>query len=107
MARMPLTRAVPGRARSRPRAPAPRWLRARSFKRALRLVLVAPLAIRVVLLAALVVILWSAANWTYHVVRKPTELFFPVSGTLAKAPPETWRQYAPLFRRHSTATIRP
>jgi hypothetical protein len=46
-------------------------------------------------------------NWTYHVIRKPTELFFPVSGTLAKAPPETWRQYAPLFRRHSTAAISP
>jgi hypothetical protein len=70
-------------------------------------VLAAPLAIRFVILAALVLILWSVANWTYHVIRKPTELFFPVSGTLAKAPPETWWQYAPLFRRHSTATITP
>ena len=69
--------------------------------------LAAPLLVRLVILAAVAVVLWSAVNWTYHVIRKPTELFFPVSGTLAKAPPETWRQYAPLFRRHSTATITP
>src|SRR5262249_56780694 len=54
-----------------------------------------------------VVVVWSAVNWAYHVIRKPTELFFPVNGTFAKTPPETWRQYAPLFRRHSTATITP
>ncbi|MGH7421829.1 MAG: lytic transglycosylase domain-containing protein, partial [Candidatus Rokuibacteriota bacterium] len=51
------------------------------------------------------VMVWSAANWAYQVIRKPTELFFPVSGTLTKAPAETWRSYAPLFRRHATATI--
>jgi hypothetical protein len=48
-----------------------------------------------------------AANWVYQVVRKPTELFFPVSGALAKTPTETWRQYGPLFRGHSTAVITP
>jgi hypothetical protein len=41
------------------------------------------------------------------VIRKPSELFFPVSGRLSKAPAETWRSYAPLFRRHATATITP
>ncbi len=46
-------------------------------------------------------------NWTYQVVRKPTELFFPVSGTLYKTPAETWRQYESIFRRHSTRTITP
>ena len=40
-------------------------------------------------------------------VRKPTEMFFPVSGSLAKAPAETWRQYGPLFVKHSTAVITP
>jgi hypothetical protein len=44
-------------------------------------------------------------NLVYQVVRKPTEMFFPVSGALNKAPAETWRQYAPLFREYSTATI--
>ncbi|HZF04909.1 MAG TPA: lytic transglycosylase domain-containing protein, partial [Patescibacteria group bacterium] len=54
-----------------------------------------------------VLVVWSAVNWLYQVVRKPTELFFPVSGVLAKAPPETWRQYGALFREHSTAVITP
>jgi hypothetical protein len=40
-------------------------------------------------------------------MRKPSELFFPVSGTLSKTPAETWDSYAPLFRRHSTRTITP
>jgi len=56
---------------------------------------------------AILLAIVALVNIVYHVIRKPTELFFPVSGTLAKAPPETWRQYAPLFRRHSTATISP
>jgi transglycosylase-like protein with SLT domain len=53
------------------------------------------------------VIVWLAVNWMYQVLRKPTELFFPVSGALAKPPAETWRQYGPLFRAHATATITP
>jgi len=56
----------------------------------------------VVLLAA-----WAVANWTYQAIRKPTELFFPVSGALAKSPAETWRSYGPLFNEHSTAVITP
>ncbi|MGQ0835380.1 MAG: hypothetical protein ACT4O5_10765, partial [Gammaproteobacteria bacterium] len=51
--------------------------------------------------------LWLAANWIYQVIRKPSELFFPVSGTLYKTPSETWRQYAPIFRKHSTNVITP
>ena len=85
----------------------PRRARAGRVRRAQRWLLAAPPAIRLVLGLALLVLAWSALNWTYHVIRKPTELFFPVSGTLAKAPPETWRQYAPLFRRHATATVSP
>ena len=69
--------------------------------------LAAPLAIRILVSAVAVLAVWSAVNWLYQVVRKPTELFFPVSGVLAKAPPETWRQYGPLFRQHSTVIITP
>jgi hypothetical protein len=69
--------------------------------------LAAPLAIRILVSAVAVLAVWSAVNWLYQVVRKPTELFFPVSGVLAKAPPETWRQYGPLFRQHSTVVITP
>jgi transglycosylase-like protein with SLT domain len=79
----------------------------RGLRRAGRLLLAAPLAVRLAALAVALVIVWSAANWTYQVIRKPSELFFPVSGTLTKAPAETWRSYAPLFRRHATATISP
>ncbi len=67
----------------------------------------APLTIRILLSAVAIVLVWSAVNWAYQVIRKPTELFFPVSGALTKAPAETWRHYESLFRRHSTSTIRP
>src|SRR2546422_6985776 len=65
------------------------------------------LALRVLVVAALILAAWSAVNWTYQVLRKPTELFFPVSGALSKTPPETWRQYGSLFRGHSTAVMTP
>src|SRR5437016_5849538 len=61
-----------------------RWLR--RLKRA-------PLALRVGLGVALAAILALSLNALYQVVRKPTELFFPVSGTLYKTPQETWREY--------------
>ena len=48
-----------------------------------------------------------AVNWIVQVARKPTELFFPVSGVLHKTPAETWRSYAPIFRKHSTAVMTP
>ncbi len=83
------------------------WPRTRSLRRALRSLLAAPLAVRLVVGAVVVLALWSAANWVYQVIRKPIELFFPVSGALSKTPSETWRQYEPLFREHSTAVITP
>ncbi|MEA3192407.1 MAG: hypothetical protein QOD26_740 [Betaproteobacteria bacterium] len=48
-----------------------------------------------------------AVNWIVQVARKPTELFFPVSGVLSKTPAETWRAYEPIFRRHSTPLMAP
>ena len=72
----------------------------RSFRRA---PLLAQLAIGLVALGFGGLLL----NGLYQVVRKPSELFFPVSGTLYKTPTETWDSYAPIFERHSTATITP
>lgn len=46
-------------------------------------------------------------NIAYQTMRKPTELFVLVGDALDKDPSETWRQYGPLFRKHSTATITP
>ena len=79
----------------------------RRARRLLKALLRAPLTLRIIVATVIVLAVWSAANWLYQVVRKPTELFFPVSGVLAKAPPQTWRQYGPLFRQHSTAVITP
>ena len=84
-----------------------RWPVVRHARPVLMALLALPLAIRILVAFVALVVTWSAVNWLYQVVRKPTELFFPVSGVLAKAPPETWRQYGPLFREHATAVITP
>jgi hypothetical protein len=76
-------------------------------RRALRAFAAAPLAVQVVAGTLVAVALWWAVNGVVQVVRKPTELLFPVSGALFKTPPETWREYAPLFRAHATAVITP
>ncbi len=57
--------------------------------------------------AVALVMVWLALNWTYQVIRKPTELFFPVSSALYKSPNKTWQIYAPIFRAHATRTIAP
>ena len=67
----------------------------------------APRPMQLAIAAAALLFVWSGVNLVYQVIRKPTELLFPVSGVLAKPPGETWRQYGPLFREYSTATIAP
>lgn len=67
----------------------------------------APLSAQVLSTALVVLLGFLAVNWAVQAARKPTEMFFPVSGSLTKAPRETWRSYEPLFRRHSTAVITP
>jgi hypothetical protein len=81
--------------------------RFRALRRPLRVLLAAPPGIQTVIVVVALVALALAVNWSYQVVRKPTELFFPVSGALSKAPPETWAQYEPIFHEHSTAVITP
>jgi hypothetical protein len=79
----------------------------RSGRRAFRELWAAPLAVRLVAGTAAVLVIALALNWLYQVIRKPAEMFFPVSGALHKTPAETWRQYGPLFRAHSTAVMTP
>jgi hypothetical protein len=67
----------------------------------------APITLQLAVVLLLTVSTWFAINIIYQVVRKPTELFFPVSGTLYKSPSETWTSYQPIFRKHSTDTISP
>jgi hypothetical protein len=75
-----------------------RWVK--SFRRA-------PGAVQLTVLAAVFVALSLAVNWSYQVVRKPSELFFPISGSFYKDPAETWRAYGRLFERHSTPVMTP
>jgi hypothetical protein len=67
--------------------------------------LATPLAVRVLVGAAVILVSWSSVNWVYQAINKPTEIFFPVSESLAKTPPETWQRYGPLFSEHSTSVI--
>jgi hypothetical protein len=76
-----------------------RWAR-RKFARV-------PRALRIAGGVVMVLVVLAVANLVYQVIRKPTELFFFVGHRLDKEPPETWRQYGPLFRRFSTSTIPP
>ncbi len=75
-----------------------RWVK--TFRRA-------PSAVQLAVLAAVFVALFIAVNWSYQVVRKPSELFFPISGSFYKGPAETWRAYGRLFERHSTPIMTP
>jgi hypothetical protein len=67
----------------------------------------APVSVRLVVIAVIGAAAFMTANIVYQVIRKPTELFYPARYALNKAPAETWRDYGPLFRRYSTATITP
>jgi hypothetical protein len=66
-----------------------------------------PKTVRIVVIAATILAVFCGMNLVYQVLRKPTEVFAPVSGAFNKTPIETWRQYAPLFREYSTAVIPP
>ncbi len=46
-------------------------------------------------------------NWTYQVIRKPGELFAPVSASLSKSPQSTWQSYGSLFEKYSTSILSP
>ena len=83
------------------------WLWPSARRRWMRALRRAPAAAQIILGLAAVLTLALGVNWIYQVVRKPSELFFPVSGTLYKTPSETWRVYAPIFKQHSTDSITP
>src|SRR6266849_1953881 len=105
LATSPRTRARPARTALfrrfvRPLSESGRKALRRLSRGAFRALLAMPLPIQFLMGAVVVLAVWVVLNGVVQVIRKPTEMFFPVSGTLAKAPPETWRQYGPLFRKH-------
>jgi Transglycosylase SLT domain len=67
----------------------------------------APLRAQLAGAALALALAWFLLNGLYQVLRKPAELFYPVSGVLSKTPAETWAQYEPIFREHATAVITP
>ena len=75
-------------------------------RRAFLAVRVAPFAVQLIVWTVLLVSVWAPVNWLVQVVRKPAEVF-AVSGSLAKVPAQTWREYGPLFDAHSTAVVTP
>ena len=80
---------------------------ARSRRLAWRAFRRAPPLLQALMVLTLTAGLWLGVNWIYQVGRKPSELFFPVSGTLNKTPAETWRRYSVLFQKYSTKLISP
>jgi hypothetical protein len=66
-----------------------------------------PRAVRIAGIAAILLATFTLTNLLYHVIHKPTELFFFVGHRLDKEPSETWRQYGALFRSYSTPSITP
>jgi len=76
-------------------------------RRLIRAFRAAPLPAQIAIGTLAAIALWFAANGLVQVARKPTELFFPVSGVLYKTPAETWRSYEPVFRAHATPVITP
>jgi hypothetical protein len=84
-----------------------RGARGGRFLRAWRTFCRLPSALRWVSGSLLLITLVVAANWGVQVVRKPSELLFPVSDALNRTPAQTWRSYGYLFERHATARIPP
>ena len=79
----------------------------RLASRVLRTLRVAPLGIRIAIAIALTAATWATLNYAVQLARKPSEVFFPVSGSLSKSPAQTWNQHGTLFESHSTAVIAP
>ena len=83
------------------------WPRPAVRKRWMRAFAHTPATVQFAVLGAVLLALWFGLNWIYQVVRKPSELLFPISGVLYRLPEQTWDTYESLFRKHSTSTITP
>jgi len=46
-----------------------------------------------------------ALNLIYQVMRKPGEIFAPISGSFSKSPMSTWQSYGTLFEQHATSIV--
>ena len=103
----PLTTRKPRRKRKRRFGILKFWPNARVRRRWFRAFRRASPTTQIVVAVAVMFTLWLGLNWAYQVIRKPSELFFPVSGALYKTPYQTWQEYGPIFRQHATNVITP
>jgi hypothetical protein len=87
--------------------PSPLWRNTRLRRLWWRAFQSASSVMKVIICVAILLTMSLAINWIYQVIRKPSELFFPISGALYKTPVETWRQYGPIFRKYATNVITP
>lgn len=83
------------------------WPSARLRRRWFRAFGRAPRGVQICAALGVAVVLFLTVNWVYQVIHKPSELLFPVSGTLYKSPRETWIEYGALFRKYSTNIMTP
>jgi len=83
------------------------WPGARTWGRLVKRFRSTPPGVQLTALSVVFVVLFFAVNWAYQVLRKPSELFFPISAQFYKGPPETWAAYGALFERHSTTVMAP
>jgi hypothetical protein len=90
----------------RPAAPARRRYRGSLAHRLARAAIRAPLALRLALLGALVLVVLATVSLAYQVARKPTELLGLVFAPAPLTPGETWTRYGALFRGHATDLVR-
>jgi hypothetical protein len=97
-----LPRRKPRARKSRARLRLWLWPSVRLRRRTWRAVRRAPGLLQLLIALVAVAGVALAVNGIYQVLRKPTELFFPVSGALNKLPTETWSRYGPLFKEHAT-----
>jgi hypothetical protein len=82
-----------------------RWWRDRRWAR--QKIANTPRVVQIAGAVAIAFAFFMLTNLIYHVIHKPTELFFFVGHRLNKEPSETWRQYGALFRTYSTSAITP
>jgi hypothetical protein len=78
------------------------WPTARMRRRVVKRFRRMPGVVQTAVACAAVFVLALAVNWTYQVIRKPSELFFPISESFYKDPVDTWDAYGRLFERHAT-----
>jgi hypothetical protein len=95
-----------GRKRKR-RSLVARWLASARKRRWRRMLRSTPGWLKVVAAVVGLAVASLGVNWVYQVYRKPTELFFPISGSLYKDPARTWEAYGALFRDHATPVMTP